>query len=248
VKRLLIIPAAGLGTRLQSPVPKVLYPVAGRPALDHLLDLYAPMVDHVVLVVHPSFEPAVRRALSRRVPQPEIMLQDRPTGMLPAILVPHGRVCACRPAHVWVTWCDQVAIHPRTIERMAAIAQGDPAAALTFPTVWRDEPYIHFARDGQGTIVDVRQRREGDALPQRGESDSGLFCLSLEAYAELLPAFAQAAASGTRSGEANFLPFIPWLARRRRVRTFALEHELESVGINTPDDVGQVEEYLRGRS
>jgi bifunctional UDP-N-acetylglucosamine pyrophosphorylase/glucosamine-1-phosphate N-acetyltransferase len=85
-------------------------------------------------------------------------------------------------------------------------------------------------------------------LPQRGESDSGLFCLSLEAYAELLPAFAQAAASGTRSGEANFLPFIPWLARRRRVRTFALEHELESVGINTPDDVGQVEEYLRGRS
>jgi bifunctional UDP-N-acetylglucosamine pyrophosphorylase/glucosamine-1-phosphate N-acetyltransferase len=245
VKRLLVIPAAGLGTRLQSRVPKVLHPIDGRPALDHLLDLYAALVDRIVLVLHPSFEAAVRAALGQRPEPPEILFQDPPAGMLPAILVPQERVNLYRPEHVWVTWCDQVAVHRRTVERLAELSESDPHAALTLPTVWRDDPYIHFVRDGGGTIVEVRHRREGDELPRRGESDAGLFCFSLEAYTELLPAFARTAPPGANTGEANFLPFIPWVARQRRVQTFTVEHELESVGINTPDDVRRVEEYLR---
>lgn len=247
MKRLLIIPAAGMGMRLQSSVPKVLYPVGGRPALDYLLDLYEAVVDHTVLVLHPSFEPAVRRCVAGRVRQPEIVFQDPPSGMLPAMLLPRQRVATYEPAQVWVTWCDQVAVHPRTVERLAALSEGDPPAACTFPTVWKENPYIHFLRDEQGTITSVLQRREGDQLPPHGESDSGLFCFSREAYVELLAEFSATAPSGAHTGEANFLPFIPWVARRRSVRTFLLEHEMESVGINTLDDVRQVEGYLRER-
>jgi len=245
VKRLLIIPAAGMGMRLQSSIPKVLYPVGGRPALDYLLDLYEPVVDHVVLVLHPLFESAVRAYAARRARQPEIVLQDPPSGMLPAILLPRPRVTTYGPAHVWVTWCDQVAINPRTVERLVMHSASDPQAVLTFPTVWRGQPYIHFVRDDAGTITGVLQRREGDPMPARGESDSGLFCFSGEAYVELLAEFSGSAPRGARTGEANFLPFIPWVARRRRVRTFFLEHEMESVGINTVEDVQQVEGYLR---
>jgi len=248
MRRLLIIPAAGMGMRLQSSVPKVLYPVGGRPALDYLLDLYEPVVDHIVLVLHPSFEPAVRAHTASRARRPEIVLQDPPSGMLPAILLPRARIATYGPAHVWVTWCDQVAIHPRTVERLMAHSERTPPAAMTLPTVWRGEPYIHFVRDDQGTITAVLQRREGDPMPARGESDSGLFCFSGEAYVELLAEFAAGAPRGARTGEANFLPFIPWLARRHPVRTFFLEHEMESVGINTVEDVQQVEGYLRGHA
>ena len=53
--RLLIIPAAGRGSRLGAGRPKPLVHVNGRPMLDHLADLYRPHVDHIVVVAHPSF-------------------------------------------------------------------------------------------------------------------------------------------------------------------------------------------------
>ena len=72
---LMIIPAAGRGTRLASDVPKVLFPVLGRPMLDYLLDRYAPHVGCFVVVVHPSFRAEVERycagrSMGRRICRP----------------------------------------------------------------------------------------------------------------------------------------------------------------------------------
>ena len=63
--RLLIVPAAGLGTRLGADRPKLLVPVAGIPMIDRLLALFAGTVDRAVVVVHPSFEREVREHLAR---------------------------------------------------------------------------------------------------------------------------------------------------------------------------------------
>ena len=49
--RLLIVPAAGLGTRLGADRPKLLVPVAGIPMIDRLLGLFAGTVDRAVVVV-----------------------------------------------------------------------------------------------------------------------------------------------------------------------------------------------------
>jgi bifunctional UDP-N-acetylglucosamine pyrophosphorylase/glucosamine-1-phosphate N-acetyltransferase len=236
-----------MGTRLGSPVPKLLHPVSGRPMLDYLFELYGDVVERFVLVIHPSFETPVREFCNDRSIEPDIVFQPSPSGMLPAILLPRNQVSAHQPDSVWVTWCDQVGIHPRTVERLAQTSESRPQAALTFPTAWKPGPYIHFVRDEQGAIIDVLQKREGDAMPSSGESDSGLFCLSRVAYLELLLEFTGAALPGARTGESNFLPFIPWVAKRDVVRTFPVEHELESVGINTLDDVKTLEGYLRER-
>ena len=84
-------------------------------------------------------------------------------------------------------------------------------------------------------------------MPEMGEGDSGLFALSRRAYFELLPEYARAVEQGTATRERNFLPFVPWLAGRGVVRTFACRDEAESIGINTPDDLRAVEAYLVGR-
>ena len=82
------------------------------------------------------------------------------------------------------------------------------------PTVRKADPYIHLERDGAGRISRVLHRREGDVMPQIGESDMGLFALSAEACFHLLPQFASEVVTGAGTGERNFLPFIPWVAQR----------------------------------
>jgi len=242
--RLLIVPAAGRGSRLGVDTPKALVRVAGRPMLEYLLERHGPFVDRFVIVVAPS---AVELFSAFIVGQPapiDVVVQPRPTGMLDAITLAAPFVAAHRPGRVAVTWCDQVAVTNATAERLWRHAMSPLAAPLVFPTLEVERPYIHFDRDGTGRITGVRQRREGDRMPERGETDMGLFDLSLDAYLRDLPAFATGALESSGTGERNFLPFIPWLASRALVETIAGADPIETVGINTPEELAAVEAHL----
>jgi bifunctional UDP-N-acetylglucosamine pyrophosphorylase / glucosamine-1-phosphate N-acetyltransferase len=243
----MIIPAAGSGTRLHSSIPKVLFPVNGKPMIDYVLALYAPVVAEFILVLRPAFARDVQRHCRPQALPIAYALQDVPTGMLDALLIPQERVRGSHWTSVWVTWCDQVAVHPKTVQRLAALSSQEPETALLFPTVTRTQPYVHLVRNAQGDIIDVLHRREGDAMPEVGESDMGLFCLSRAAYLDCLSAFAREGGQGSLTRERNFLPFIPWLSGRARVRTFAGQEAMEAVGINTADDLHQVETYFLQR-
>ena len=247
LSRVLIVPAAGLGSRLGANVPKLFVPVAGVPMIDRILDLYADRVSHVALVVNPTFSLAVRRHLDScsRPVAIDCIEQRRPTGMLDAILLALDSVRRNSPASVWITWCDQVAVQGLTVDKLSAATSRPPHPAIVMPTVFRDSPYIHFERDGSGRIMRVLQRREGDPMPAQGESDIGLFALSPLACNELLPRYAAEVEAGGGTGERNFLPFIPWVARGHEVVTFSCSHPMEAVGVNTPEELKAVEEYLQ---
>lgn len=241
--RLLIVPAAGLGSRLGGSVPKLLVPVNGRSMIDRVLELHA-AADRAALIVHPSAAESVRARFGDGV---DIFVQHEPTGMLDAILLARPAVETHRPRRIGITWCDQVAIHPQTIERLfdATTAPADPAIALA--TCAQPDPYIHFERDAGGRIVRVLQRREGDLMPPVGESDAGLFDLSQSAFLDLLPEYARDVSAGTGTGERNFLPFVPWTAARAPVTTIACLDREESIGVNTPAELERIERYLRDR-
>jgi len=216
--------------------------------LDLLLERFTPFVEAVVVVVHPSFSEPIRDHLRTSASLPfDIAVQEQPTGMLDAIL----RAAPCIEPdtfdRVWIVWCDQVGVLPETLGRLVkAEPAGSPA--LAFPVVRRTEPYIHFPRDADGRITGVLQRREHDTLPDEGESDMGVFSLSMTAYSERLPEFAASVSVGRGTGERNFLPFIPWLAARDLVVTVPCTDPHEAVGINTPDELAAVEAWLHRRT
>ena len=250
MRRLLIVPAAGLGSRLNAGMPKVLVPVNGRPMIDRLIELAAPFVQAVTVVAHPSFSAVVGAHLDRTRGSGllyGVVEQPAPTGMLDAIMAAAPMVKGDQPDSVWIVWGDQVGVLPTTLRRMAEATVGDPAPALALPTVETSDPYIHFVRDASGRIVDVLQRREGDAMPAQGETDMGVFALSAQSYHSSLPEFAAQAGPGRGTGERNFLPFVPWLAAREHVVTVACTDPREARGINTPEDLAAAEEWLAAR-
>lgn len=209
--------------------------------LDRLVDLYTPFVDRFALVLSPVSAAAIQTHCAELGVEPDFAVQERPTGMLDALLAAREVIERHSPTQVWITWCDQVALCFGTVARLDRITDSSVSAA--FPTVRLPSPYIHFVRE-QGRLSAVLQRREGDRMPLEGESDTGLFCLSLHAYLDDLPLFAAQAPVGARSGERNFLPFFPWLQRRAEVLTFPATHAIEAVGINDRDDLKRVEDHL----
>jgi bifunctional UDP-N-acetylglucosamine pyrophosphorylase/glucosamine-1-phosphate N-acetyltransferase len=238
------VPAAGSGSRLGSPLPKLLTPVAGRAMIDHVLHRHQATVQAAVIVVQPEARSEVANHLRVAPLSCVLAEQKRPTGMLDAILAAWTPVMATQPERVRITWCDQVGISAATVETLTSLELTHPGYAVIMPTVQQPSPYIHFDRDPAGRLAAVRHRREGDDMPDMGTSDAGLFSLSREAFERWLPEYAAAAEIGANTGERNFLPFIPWVATRASVRTFDIA-ATEAQGINTPEDLASVESRLR---
>lgn len=248
LSRVLIVPAAGLGTRLGGPLPKPLVEVKGQPMLLRLLELFSPFVERAVVVVHPSFAAAVGTRVAAAVVPVELAQQAEPTGMLDAILAAAPAVRVRPTERVWIAWCDQIALRRQTLDALsAAEAPAVSPPGLLVPTASVRAPYIHLRRDAAGLVTEVLQRREGDLLPEDGENDVGLFSLSREAYASELPAFARQATAGRRTGERNFLPFLSWMAARGGLGTLPIALPIEALGVNTPEDLARVEAELDAR-
>lgn len=244
---MLVVPAAGSGSRLGANVPKLLVPVNGRPMIARLLALYEAAAGHAVVIVSPAAQASVAELLRPFEDRVSLAVQDTPTGMLDAILLARPAVSALRPRRVLITWCDQVAITPDTVRRLVEAGRGEPEPALVLPTCRSSAPYVHLARDAGGRIVRVLHRREGDAMPPSGESDAGVFDLSAEAYLDLLPRYAAAPEIGARTGERNFVPFVAWVGAYGVVRTVPCAEPEEAIGINTPAELARLEAHLRAR-
>jgi bifunctional N-acetylglucosamine-1-phosphate-uridyltransferase/glucosamine-1-phosphate-acetyltransferase GlmU-like protein len=147
--------------------------------------------------------------------------------------------------HAAVVWGDQVALRRESVESCMRLHEGPLQPSVTCPTVMRANPYIHFDRDETGRLVGLRQAREGDSMPETGESDTGFFCFETAALWRLLDRLrAENGGMGTVTREFNLLPVIPLAARREVVLTPRVMRLEETVGVNTREDVAAVEAFL----
>ncbi|HYC74582.1 bifunctional UDP-N-acetylglucosamine diphosphorylase/glucosamine-1-phosphate N-acetyltransferase GlmU [Brevundimonas sp.] len=78
--RAAIILAAGQGTRMKSPLPKVLHPVGGRAMLDHAIDAAEALGCERIVVVVGAHSPEVRAHVEKRLGEDAVAVQDPPLG------------------------------------------------------------------------------------------------------------------------------------------------------------------------
>lgn len=242
-----IVPAAGKGSRLGFARPKILYPITGRMIVEWLIDFLLPNCASIVFVLSPDGREPVEQELERLIPgRYSIAIQETPTGMADAVALGLAGVST---EYVAVVWGDQVALRRSSVEACMRIQQGPEQPDLTLPTVIRRDPYIHFARDQDGRIAKLLQKREGDEMPAEGESDTGFFCFRTARLRRLLDELRRGAgAQGNATGEFNFLPVIPLAARSGVVVTPHIMTLEETVGVNSAADAAVIEPFLRTKS
>ena len=237
-----VVLAAGKGTRMRSPLAKVLHPLAGCPLLGHVLKAVRPLKPrHLVTVVGHQAD-AVRRVCERfgaccvvqepqlgtghAVAQTESMLRDFDG----VVLVLCGDVPLLSTA---------------TLHRLLE-AHREHQATLTILTTHVDDPtgYGRILRDGQGGVAGIVEERDATASQKAAcEINSGVYCLQASFLFAALPSVGRRNAQGEQ-----YLTDVVRLAAAdgRPVVDVATEPE-EILGVNTPADLARLETILRNR-
>jgi bifunctional N-acetylglucosamine-1-phosphate-uridyltransferase/glucosamine-1-phosphate-acetyltransferase GlmU-like protein len=233
-----IILAAGQGKRMQSPLPKPLVPVAGRPILDWLLDsVRACGIDAVSVVVGHQAE-AMRAHLGDGVRTP---LQEVRNGTAHAVDVARTSVEGADEVFVFVG--DSPLIRPESISRLQR-AHRETGAACSFLTADFEQhyPYARIIRNAEGGVEAVIEER--DCTPEQQTiteylTSHFLFdAKALWSVLDLIPVHPV-------TNERYLTDAIGLLLQRgERIEAVAIDDWRELVGLNTPEDVAWAEAVL----
>ena len=139
--RAAIILAAGQGTRMKSPLPKVLHPVGGRAMLDHAIDAAEALGCERIVVVVGNHSPEVRAHVVERLGEAAIAVQDPPIGTGHAVLAARDALAGF-DGEVIVTYGDVPLLKARDIE--AAFGGGEGVTVVTAATAGRNSSRFRF--------------------------------------------------------------------------------------------------------
>ncbi|HXF89215.1 MAG TPA: NTP transferase domain-containing protein [Xanthobacteraceae bacterium] len=239
---LAIVLAAGEGTRMLSPQPKVLHQLGGRSLLAHVLGaLRAAGPTRTAIVVAPNHA-AVEAEARRVIPDAEIYVQAERRGTAHAVL-------AARPAiergadHILIIFGDTPLILPQTLRKLRdALTDATAVAVLAFPAA---DPtgYGRLVMSG-GELLAIREQDDADESERAiGLCNGGLMALSGKHALAILSAI------GCNNRKREFyLTDAVAVARRMNLRAAAIEvAEDEVMGINTKTQLSQAEAALQKR-
>ena len=237
-----VVLAAGKGTRMQSPLAKVLHPLAGRPLLAHVLTAVQPLAPRYLLAVVGHQADAVRRVCERFGACCVVQAPQLGTGHAVAQA---ATVLPDFDGDVLVLCGDAPLLRTATLRRLLDVHRRRQAA-LTMLTTQVDDPtgYGRILRNGQGHVVGIVEER--DATPAQKavrEINSGVYCLQARHLFAALPRVGRRNAQGE-----HYLTDVVGLAAADGLSIAHLTTQPEEIlGVNTPADLAHLETLLRNR-
>ena len=242
-----VILAAGRATRLGTDIPKILFPIAGKPNLEYLMDVLATVDNEPILAIKESDVPQIQQWL-RANPSYHPKLKVIPTGTGTAVALRNleGAIQEDGAEDVLFLWGDISNISQKSLRLLLAVHEALGTSSMTIPTSWEKNPYAGLIRNEQGEIVDVFLTKEHPEQQQLfGEHDGSIFLFNVE---QTMPFVHQAVqGSGYNEGkvsEVNFLKTILLMAKAgKEIYGLASMDPRETAGFNTPQEAALVAQY-----
>jgi bifunctional UDP-N-acetylglucosamine pyrophosphorylase / glucosamine-1-phosphate N-acetyltransferase len=238
-----ILLAAGQGTRMNSMLPKVLHPLAGKPLLLHALSAALRLEPSLAVVIIGHGAEAVRRAYSDAGVNWVIQEQQLGTG--------HAVLCARESfrnfqGDILILSGDVPLIRAESLKALIETHR-EGAAALTLMTAGLAVPagYGRILRDARGNITGIVEERDAtDAQREIQEVNAGIYVASPRF---LFPALEQVK-NHNRQGE-YYLPdaVAVGLAQAKKIATVGINDHREVMGINTREELAKMEKILQER-
>jgi bifunctional UDP-N-acetylglucosamine pyrophosphorylase/glucosamine-1-phosphate N-acetyltransferase len=157
--RAAVILAAGQGTRMKSPTPKVLHKVGGRTLLDRVIDTVEKTGCERIVVVVGNHSPAVRELVVKRLGDGAIALQDPPLGTGHAVLAAADALAGFE-GDVLVTNADCPLLTPEDLEPLYALRQEKTDLALLGFEPVDTLLYGRLIRGADGHVIRIVEPKE----------------------------------------------------------------------------------------
>jgi bifunctional UDP-N-acetylglucosamine pyrophosphorylase/glucosamine-1-phosphate N-acetyltransferase len=239
---LAIVLAAGEGTRMRSPRPKVLHAIAGKSLLAHVLDAVGGAgVTATAVIVGPGQDDVAAEA-TRIIPKAETFVQRERRGTAHAVLAAKPAI-ERQPDDILIVYGDTPLIRPATLTRLRApLAAGAAIAVLGF-TPSDPTGYGRLIMKG-GELAVIREEADASA----GERAIKLCNGGIMAFAgQSALAILERIGNHNRKNE-FYLTDAVEIARGMTLRAVAVEVEEDDVrGINTKTQLAEAESVAQQR-
>lgn len=234
-----VILAAGMGTRMKSRLPKVLHPLAGQPAISHLLDTIAELRPQTgVVIVGPEMD-----AVGDAVAPWRTAVQAQRMGTGDAVKAARG-VLEDFSGTVLILYGDSPLISADTLNRMLAAQQGGQAVVVLG---FRPDDTARYGRlivGDDGSLQAIVEFREADAAQREiGLCNSGFMAVD----GKRLFGWLDKLRNDNAKGE-FYLTDLVALARADGLDCGFVEGaEEELLGIDTRADLAAAEQVVQGQ-
>ena len=239
---LVVVLAAGEGTRMRSSRPKVLHAIGRRSLIAHVLAVAGAVGARAAVVVGPGQE-AVVAAAKGVMPDAEFYLQHERRGTAHAVLA--AKAALARGADdVVVAFADTPLITPQTIARLReALADGAGVAVLGFRPA-DPSGYGRLIADSGGRLLAIREEADA-ALAERaiGLCNAGLMALAGDVATAILQQI-----QDDNAKREFYLTDAVAVAHAMGVDVVALETGEDEVrGVNTQGQLAEADAVLQAR-
>ena len=235
--RAAVILAAGQGTRMKSPLPKVLHPVGGRAMLDRAIDMAEQLGCERVVVVAGAHSPAVAESVRRRLGEGALAIQDPPLGTGHAVRAAEAALAGFQ-GDVLVTYADTPLLTPEAVEPLFALRQGGADVAVLGFEAADPAAYGRLITGADGRLERIVEAKDATAaeLAVR-QCNSGVLAASAELLFQLLAEVTNENAKGE-----FYLTDVVGLARARGLEArVSTAPEAAVMGVNSQVELAQAE-------
>ncbi|MDP8916341.1 MAG: bifunctional UDP-N-acetylglucosamine diphosphorylase/glucosamine-1-phosphate N-acetyltransferase GlmU [Pseudomonadota bacterium] len=239
--RAAVILAAGQGTRMRSPLPKVLHPVGGRAMLDHAIDLAEGLGCERIVVVVGVHSPEVGEHVRKRLGEGAVALQDPPLGTAHAVRAAEAALAGFA-GDVVITYADTPLLTPEVVAPLFELRGGGADLAVLGFDAADPGAYGRLIMTDDGSLLRIVEAKDADANERAvRHCNSGVMALSAPLLFELLAQVGNANAKGE-----YYLTDVVGLARGRELTARAtMASEAAVMGVNSQGELAVAEQVFQ---
>ena len=243
MQSVVIILSAGMGTRMQSDLPKVLHNVACEPLLIHSMRTASQIGAHKTIVVTGHGAKDVAKVATTFDPSAEIVNQSEQFGTAHAVDQTRNALLNF-DGEVFILYGDTPFIEPSTLLRMSKERNdGAKVVVLGFNTK-RKNSYGRLIISSDGSLEEIVEYKDANT-DQRKISfcNSGVICTDSKLLFNLI-----GEVENNNANNEYYLTDIVKLAKNKNLKCAAVEcAENEAMGINSKVELANAETYFQTR-
>jgi bifunctional UDP-N-acetylglucosamine pyrophosphorylase / glucosamine-1-phosphate N-acetyltransferase len=238
---MVIVLAAGLGTRMRSSRPKALHRAAGRSLIGHVLTAAADLAPAQVLVVSGPGEDEVSAEARRFNAKAIIVVQAERKGTGHAAMMAQPVVAPFR-GKVLVLFADCPNVKAQSLVKLLdKVTPDSPLAVLGFKAVDPDG-YGRFIQNSEGYLIDIREELDASTAERKIDlCNSGIMAMEASLFRELVPQLT----NDNAKSEFYLTDLVPLAVKAGKRVGHSVCPEAEVAGINTRAQLAAIESEMQ---